>query len=172
MDSTMAASEQHLRSIVERPDPQQSNQSLPSSINDILSETFVLINAAKKNKTHINKFAGLMKQIVKALSGVEYNFVLQAEFYSDLKETLYKIYCHIVMCMNRQKVVQLMMAKKDNQLFLEMQTQIDVLCGRIFLAYACRMATRRKTTNASMSPPSWRDSDSSDCSASDSASDC
>ena len=46
-----------------------------------------------------------MKQIVKALSGVEYNFVLKAEFYSDLKETLYKIYCHIVMCMNRQKVI-------------------------------------------------------------------
>merc|ERR1719427_1844207 len=128
--------------------PQQQQQqapSLPTSINEIVEQTFTLINAAKKNKTHIQKFAGLMKQIVKALSGVEYNFVLQAELYSDLKETLYKIYCHIMLCTNRQKVVQLMMTKKDNQLFDEMQVHVDVLCGRIFLAYACRMATRRKT---------------------------
>lgn len=146
------ADEQHIQQ--EEPEQQQQpQQSLPTSINDILEQTFALINAAKKNKTHINKFAGLMKQIVKALSGVEYNFVLQAEFYSDLKETLYKIYCHILMCMNRQKVVQLMMAKKDNQLYTEMQAQIDVLCGRIFLAYACRMATRRKTTT--LRPTNW-----------------
>lgn len=123
---------------------QQHQQNLPSSINDILERTFALINSAKKNKTHVYKFGGLMKQIVKALSGVEYNFVLQAEFYSDLKETLYKIHCHIQLCTNRQKFVQMMMAKKDNQLYSEMQDQIDVLCGRIFLAYACRMATRKK----------------------------
>lgn len=120
----------------------QQQHNVPASINEILERTFALINGAKKNKTHVYKFGGLMKQIVKALSGVEYNFVLQAEFYSDLKETLHKIHNHIQICTNRQKFVQLMMAKKDNQLYTDMQAQIDVLCGRIFLAYACRMATR------------------------------
>jgi len=122
----------------------QTFNNLPSSINDILETTFTLINNAKKNKTHVQKFAGLMKQIVKALSGVEYNFVLQSEFYSDLKETLYKIQCHIYLSTNRQKVVQLMMAKRDNQLYEEMQVQVDLLCGRIFLAYANRMETRKR----------------------------
>lgn len=117
---------------------------LPSSINDILENTFTLINNARKNKTHVQKFASLMKQIVKALSGVEYNFVLQAEFYSDLKETLHKIQCHIILSTNRQKFVQMMMAKRDNQLYLEMQDQVDMLCGRIFLAYANRMEIRKK----------------------------
>jgi hypothetical protein len=151
MDPATMSSHQHIQSA----SASAATTEQPPSINDILEQTFVLINAAKKNKTHINKFAGLIKQIVKALSGVEYNFVLQAEFYSDLKETLYKIYCHIVMCMNRQKVVQLMMSKKDNQLYLEMQTQIDVLCGRIFLAYACRMTTRRRNTTT-IPPTNWR----------------
>jgi len=129
--------------------PPHAFRNLPSSINDILQSTFVLINNAKKNKEHVQKFAGLMKQIVKALSGVEYNFVLQSEFYSDLKETLHKIHCHLMLSTNRQKVLQMMMAKKDNMLFFEMQDQIDLLCGRIFLAYAYRMRESRKKLSLS-----------------------
>lgn len=124
-------------------DPQIFNN-LPSTINDILETTFTLINNARKNKTHVQKFAGLMKQIVKALSGVEYNFVLQSEFYSDLKETLSKIQWHIYSSTNRQKFVQMVMAKRDNQLYQEMQDQVDLICGRIFLAYANRMVTRKR----------------------------
>lgn len=121
-------------------------QNLPTTINDIVEKSFSLINTARRNKNQVNKLGGLMKQVAKALGGADYKFIVEAEFHSDLKETLYKIYCHIFVCVNRQKVVQLMMTKKDNQVYVEMQKQIDILCGRIFLAYACRMEIRRKTS--------------------------
>jgi len=124
---------------------------IPSTINDILEQSFSLVNSARKNKTQVNKLGGLIKQVAKALGGADQKFIIESEFHSDLKETLHKIYCHIFVSVNRQKVVQLMMAKKDNQLFEEMQTQIDVLCGRIFLAYACRIEIRRKSNNG----PRW-----------------
>jgi len=127
----------------------QIKRSRKTSINRIMEQTFTLSNGTTRNKNEVNKFVELVKQVVKALSGHDYIFVQQAEFYPDLKETLHKIYSHIHMCGNRQKVVQLVMTKKDKQFYDEMRKHVDALCGRIFLAYACRMTTRKKCVESS-----------------------
>jgi len=108
------------------------------SINSTLENLFTLIRNAKKNKAHVHKFNDLLKPLVKALSGVNYDFVRQAEFYPDLKETLVKIQNHIIQSTHRTKFSQVMMSKKDGELLDEMEKLIDQLVGRIFLSYSER----------------------------------
>ena len=116
-----------------------------TSVNSSVKNIIYLIDTVKKNKAHAHKFAELVKQIAKAVNGLEYKFIKQAEFFSDLKETLHKIHIHVEECTHRTKISQFIMAKKDHQMFADFQKHVDMLCGRIILANAQRMEIRRNS---------------------------
>lgn len=110
---------------------------------EIIDDILHVIQNARKNKAYASKYYQIIKQVMKAISGIEYTFLKQAEFYADLKETLSKIQYHLVQSTNRGKLVRKVMARKDISCFSEIQTHVDMLCGRIFLAYAERMKQKQ-----------------------------
>jgi len=108
------------------------------------------INTAKHNKSHVQKMLVIIKQILKALNGADYTFIRRAEFYSDLKETLNKLYIHVIESTGRKRWVKYMMAKRDHQFLLQMQEHVDVLCGRIMLSFASRVEQRKYVASLHM----------------------
>ena len=119
---------------------------LQYSMNLQIEEISRVAKNTKRNKALVTRYISIMKQITKALSGAEASFLRGAEFYSDLRETLSKIY--VVVCdLSKQKTMsRLLLSKKDKITCDEMQLHVDTLCGRIFLSYAQRMEMRRLAT--------------------------
>jgi len=131
------------------PRPKVSFQ-IQNSLNIQIEEIYRSIKNAKRNKNHIARFTSIIKQITQALSGVEASFLRNAEFYSDLRETLNKIQNHVTESSNRKIFARLMMSKKDYVTCEEIQKHVDTLCGRIFLSYAQRMEKRAINNNKSI----------------------
>jgi len=121
-----------------------------NSLNLQVEEIYRLIKSAKRNKQYIARFVTVIKQITQALSGAEANFLRNAEFYQDLRETLNKIQTHLTTSSKRKPITRLLMAKKDELTYEEMQKHVDTLCGRIFLSYAQRMEQRATISNKSI----------------------
>lgn len=120
-----------------------------------VDKIFHLIAEAKHNKMHVEKFRQTMEQIVKALNGIDVDFIRNAEFYPDLKETLSKIHYHILDASTRNKWLKFMMAKKDLSTYEEIQKHVENMVSRIVFSYAQRTKQRRNSP-----PPS---SDESGC---------
>ena len=127
----------------------QRSCSSPSSVLNAVDNILEVISNARHNKVHAEKFRETLKQIVKALNGVELHFVRHAEFYPDLKETLNKIYCHIIETTTRRKWAKMMMAKKDQKTAEEIQKHVDNLVSRIVFSYANRTKTKRSSPTPS-----------------------
>jgi len=121
-----------------------------NSLNLQVEEIYCLIQTAKRNKQYISRFLNVVKQIIQALSGADGNFLRNAEFYQDLRETLNKIRNHLIASSKRKSISRLLMAKKDDRTFEEMQRHVDTLCGRIFLSYAQRMEKRATISSKSL----------------------
>lgn len=121
-----------------------NNEKTPhiSCFNIEIERIYHLINTAKRNKQYIGKYYELLKPIIQALCGMDASFLQNAEFYSDLKETLDKMYNHLVESSKRKAITRFLMTNKNQQVFMEMQKHIDTLCGRVFLSNAYRMELR------------------------------
>ena len=148
---------------VERSSSKGSHSLSVLAVIDRISEA---ISQAKHNKAHVEKFRFTTEQIVKALNGIDVNFIRNAEFYPDLKETLFKIYYHIVEASTRNKWVKYLMAKKDESTYSEVQNHVDNLVSRIVFSYAQRTKQRRRSPSPSPS------SDGTGCSHAGSACCC
>lgn len=144
----------------------ERNGSRTLSALSLIDKIYEAIRDAKHNKAHVEKFQGTTQQIVKALNGIDINFIRSAEFYSDMKETLYKILYHVSEASNRNKWLKYMMAKKDEMTYLEIQRRVDNLVSRIVFSYAQR--TKQKRRSPSPSPSS----DGTSCSHAGSACCC
>ena len=105
-----------------------------STVNSLVTDISNLINVSKDNQQ--KKYTVVMKQIVQALNGVDPSFIRNAEFYSDLKETLVKIHRQLLQSSKRKLISRIVMSKRDNHTINEIQEHVDSLCGRIFFSYA------------------------------------
>ena len=126
------------------PERNTSNGSRSMSALSLIDKIYESIRDAKHNKAHVEKFRSTTEMIVKALNGMDVNFIRGAEFYSDMKETLYKILYHITEASNRNKWLKYMMAKKDEMTFVEIQKHADNLVSRIIFSYAQRTKEKRR----------------------------
>ena len=143
-----------------------SNGSRSLSALSLIDKIYEAITDAKHNKGHVEKFRSTTQQIVKALNGIDVNFIRRAEFYSDLKETLQKILYHIIEVSHRNKWLRYMMAKKDEMTYMEVEKHVDYLVSRIVFSYAQRTKQKRR------SPSPTPSSDGTSCSHSGSACCC
>jgi len=115
----------------------------------IIEKIFHAIAEAKHNKAHVEKFRSTTEQIIKALNGIDVYFIRNAEFYADLKETLCKIYYHVMDASTRKKWIKYMMAKKDQSNYEEIQKHVDNMVSRIVFSYAQRTKNRRNSPTPS-----------------------
>ena len=111
----------------------------PGSVFAIIDNIHLEISLAKHNKAYVQKFVPIVKQITKVLNGADAKFVRQAEFYSDLKETLQKILRHLHEVSARGKWMNKLMAKKDQKNVEEFDQHVDLLITRIVFAFAQRV---------------------------------
>ena len=109
------------------------------SIFSLIDQIHWAIAAAKHNKTYVLQFSDVVKKIVKVLNGADSKFIRQAEFFSDLKETLQKIELHTKDCSTRGKWMNKLMGKKDQKSFEEFKEHIDILVTRIVFSFAQRV---------------------------------
>lgn len=116
----------------------ESSFATPGTVFAKVDSILWAIAAAKHNKSHLMKFVPVVKQITKVLNGADASFIRQAEFYSDLKETLNKIEHQINECKTRGKWTNKLMAKKDQKTFEEIEHHVDLLITRIVFAFAQR----------------------------------
>ena len=112
----------------------------------ILSDIVNVLNNQKGGKL-LNKYQPVMKQLLQALSGTDFNLIREAEYYSDLKETLKKIHHNILQASKRKLIARLVMASRQTQSVEEIQGVVDRLCGRIFLSYAQRRLMKKNSTD-------------------------
>jgi len=113
------------------------------SISTTLSGIREAIANAKHNKLHISRFQDILQRLVKVLNGVDTNFVRQAEFYNDLKETLIKMKAHINESSSRGRIANKIMAKRDQKLFEEFDKHMEHIITRIVFSYAQRVESMR-----------------------------
>lgn len=109
------------------------------SIFAIVDNIHWAIASAKHNKAYVLRFVPVLKQITKVLNGADVKFIRQAEFYSDLKETLYKIEDHVKESSTRGKWMNRLMAKKNQKSFNEFEKHVDDLITRIVFSFAQRV---------------------------------
>ena len=121
------------------------------SVLAMIDKIFEAIAEAKHNKAHVERFRGTTEDIVKALNGIDVNYIRNAEFYSDLKETLCKIYYHIMEASTRNKWLRYVMAKKDEISREEVQKHVDNLVSRIVFSNAQRIKQKRRSPSPSPS---------------------
>lgn len=114
-----------------------NNSAAPNSFMMEVMEIHQLMESANgRQQQSIQLYVPIMRQILQALHGVEFNFIRNAEFYSDLKETLVKIKRQLQQSTKRKFISRIMMSKRDSQTARTVQDHVDSLCGRIFLSYA------------------------------------
>lgn len=111
----------------------------PGSIFAIVDNIHWAIASAKHNKAYVLRFVPVVKQITKVLNGADVKFIRQAEFYSDLKETLFKIESHVKESSTRGKWMNKLMAKKNQKSFQEFEQHVDHLITRIVFSFAQRV---------------------------------
>lgn len=111
----------------------------PGSIFAIVDNIHWAIAIAKHNKAYVLRFVPLIKQITKVLNGADMKFIRQAEFYSDLKETLFKIETHVKESSTRGKWINKLMAKKNQKSFEEFENHVEHLITRIVFSFAQRV---------------------------------
>ena len=111
----------------------------PGSIFAIVDNIHWAIASAKHNKAYVLRFVPVVKQITKVLNGADVKFIRQAEFYSDLKETLFKIESHVKESSTRGKWMNKLMAKKNQKSFQEFEEHVDHLITRIVFSFAQRV---------------------------------
>ncbi|XP_078354017.1 uncharacterized protein LOC144638670 [Oculina patagonica] len=111
----------------------------PGSIFAIVDKIHWAIASAKHNKAYVLRFVPVIKQITKVLNGADVKFIRQAEFYSDLKETLFKIENHVKESSTRGKWMNKLMAKKNQKSFEEFEEHVDHLITRIVFSFAQRV---------------------------------
>lgn len=111
----------------------------PGSIFAMVDNIHWAIASAKHNKAYVLRFVPVVKQITKVLNGADVKFIRQAEFYSDLKETLFKIESHVKESSTRGKWMNKLMAKKNQKSFQEFEEHIDHLITRIVFSFAQRV---------------------------------
>lgn len=111
----------------------------PGSIFAIVDNIHWAIASAKHNKAYVLRFVPVVKQITKVLNGADVKFIRQAEFYSDLKETLFKIESHVKESSTRGKWMNKLMAKRNQKSFQEFEEHIDHLITRIVFSFAQRV---------------------------------
>lgn len=111
----------------------------PGSIFAIVDNIHWAIASAKHNKVYVLRFVPVIKQITKVLNGADVKFIRQAEFYSDLKETLFKIENHVKESSTRGKWMNKLMAKKNQKCFEEFEDHVDHLITRIVFSFAQRV---------------------------------
>lgn len=111
----------------------------PGSIFAIVDNIHWAIASAKHNKAYVLRFVPVVKQITKVLNGADVKFIRQAEFYTDLKETLFKIESHVKESSARGKWMNKLMAKKNQKSFQEFEEHIDHLITRIVFSFAQRV---------------------------------
>ena len=154
------------------PERNTSNGSRTLSALSLIDKIYEAVRDAKHNKAHVEKFRGTTQQIVKALNGIDVNFIRSAEFYSDMKETLYKILYHITEASGRSKWLKYMMAKKDEMTFVEIQKHVDNLVSRIIFSYAQRTKEKRRRSPSPGSDGKRCGHAESACSCSDVSMEC
>jgi len=111
----------------------------PGSIFSIVDNIHWAIASAKHNKAYVLRFVPIVKQITKVLNGADVKFIRQAEFYSDLRETLYKIENHVKESSTRGKWMNKLMAKKNQKSFEEFEQHVEHLITRIVFSFAQRV---------------------------------
>lgn len=111
----------------------------PGSIFAMVDNIHWAIASAKHNKAYVLRFVPVVKQITKVLNGADVKFIRQAEFYSDLKETLFKIESHVKESSTRGKWMNKLMAKKNQKSFQEFEEHVDHLITRIVFSFAQRV---------------------------------
>lgn len=111
----------------------------PGSILAIVDNIHWAIASAKHNKAYVLRFVPVIKQVTKVLNGADVKFIRQAEFYSDLRETLFKIENHVKESSTRGKWMNKLMAKKNQKCFEEFEQHVDHLITRIVFSFAQRV---------------------------------
>lgn len=111
----------------------------PGSIFAIVDNIHWAIASAKHNKAYVLRFVPVIKQITKVLNGADMKFIRQAEFYSDLKETLFKIENHVKESSTRGKWMNKLKAKKNQKSFEEFEQHVEHLITRIVFSFAQRV---------------------------------
>lgn len=111
----------------------------PGSIFAIVDNIHWAMAVAKHNKSYVLRFVPLIKQITKVLNGADMKFIRQAEFYSDLRETLLKIETHVKESSTRGKWMNKLMAKKTQKSFEEFEQHVEHLITRIVFSFAQRV---------------------------------
>lgn len=105
----------------------------------LIDEINFAIAKARHNKAYVEKFTTITRRLGKVLNGADSVFIRQAEFYSDLKETLHKIQYHINERAAQQKLIKKLLGKKDQKLYGEFECHVDQLITRIVFAFAQRV---------------------------------
>lgn len=111
----------------------------PGSVFAIVDNIHWAIASAKHNKAYVLRFVPVVKQITKVLNGADVKFIRQAEFYSDLRETLFKIETHVKESSTRGKWLNKLMAKKNQKSFEEFEQHVEHLITRIVFSFAQRV---------------------------------
>ena len=111
----------------------------PGSLFSIVDNIHWAIASAKHNKAYVLRFVPIVKQITKVLNGADVKFIRQAEFYSDLRETLYKIENHVKESSTRGKWMNKLMGKKNQKSFEEFEQHVEHLITRIVFSFAQRV---------------------------------
>ena len=108
----------------------------------LLKNINTLLTSAKPKRTA--KYTPVIKQLLSALSGTDFDLIRSAEYYSDLKETLWKIFNQVQQTTKRHSLIsRLVMASCDTQSVVEIQKMVDRLCGRIFMSNAQRRLMKK-----------------------------
>ena len=109
----------------------------------IIDEINFSIVKAKHNKAYVEKFANVTKRLSKVLNGADSAFIRQAEYYSDLKETLQKIRRHINERASQSKFIKKLLMSKDQKMYEEIERHVDQLVTRIVFAFAQRVQVHK-----------------------------
>lgn len=105
----------------------------------IIDEINFSIAKAKHNKSYVGRFANITKRLSKVLNGADSAFIRQSEFFSDLKETLHKIWHHINERASQSKFITKLLMGRDEKMYEEMECHVDQLITRIVFAFAQRV---------------------------------
>ena len=109
----------------------------------IIDEINFTIAKAKHNKAYVEKFGNITKRLSKVLNGADSTFICQSEFYSDLKETLQKIWHHINEKASQSKFIKKLLMSKDQKMYDEIECHVNQLITRIVFAFAQRVQVQK-----------------------------
>ena len=127
--------------------PTRSEEKNTDPVVVLLNDINSLLTSGKPKMKQTAKYTSVVKQLLNALSGTNFNLIRSAEYYSDLKETLLKIHSQVKQASKRTLVSRLMISFRDTQSAEEIQKTVDKLCGRIFMFYAHRRLMKKASVS-------------------------